>query len=86
MEFFIFGRGPVPPEMIRYDQCFPASKADAALMDCYGRGRGEGGRVIKMRTAKRAIATSRWISHGWSAGEVNLWGLSRPPVKIIEEN
>jgi hypothetical protein len=64
--FFVTGKGTFPFDMLRYDQCFPATQDATVSIDSEV----PGNRSIQMR---RYVAdkttmptTGRWASFGWT--------------------
>ena len=66
--FIVAGTGPFPVDMLRFDQCWPQSGADAAAIaldtrDMHAR---ESRRCVTLCTGRRFGATiRRWESFGW---------------------
>lgn len=59
--FEVRGSGNFPLDMLRYDECFPASERESANMAATGK------RVVALCTGKKfAPNTARWASFGWS--------------------
>jgi hypothetical protein len=67
-EFYVSGSGVFPFDMMRYDQCWPASGEDAARLEWERiSARGQGIRSIKM-LSYREPTVDRWASFTWSVG------------------
>ena len=57
------GRGIFPTDMLRYDQCFPLSERDSAVMEETGKDRTV---YLGCSTCRLSPATEgRWNSFGW---------------------
>ena len=63
--FTVRGRGRFPTDMLRYDECFPASEADSARLD----DRGPRFVELKARTGSPRFEPTyaRWASFNWYA-------------------
>ena len=61
--FIVRGRGPLPFDMLRYDQAWPASEHDAHRCDTLDNDR----RAITLVTANASLTpnAARWSSFGW---------------------
>jgi hypothetical protein len=69
--FFVMGKGSFPVDMLRYDQCFPASQDAAVSLDSEI----PGNRSIELRryvSDKTTVPTTgRWASFGWTVSNVS---------------
>lgn len=64
-EFVVLGRGPFPLDMLRYDQCWPASAEDVQRMDVDSLDR-RALRTVRLRTINvMGPTTDRWESFLW---------------------
>ncbi len=72
--YTVFGVGPFPTDMLRYDSCYPANESDAARMSEYMKGfeRLKEGRTIKMRS-HYPPTIGRWNSFGWKVDNIQEW-------------
>ena len=81
LRFEVIGSGAFPVDMLRYDQCYPASEVDSALMQPHERGQ----RAINLVTVRPYydrgepcrlaenggfITVDRWHSFNWEVGDV----------------
>lgn len=64
--FYVRGRGHFPLDMLRYDECWPATGEDAAKMD------EKDLRTIQLATITRPTK-ARWSSFPWTANEEDVW-------------
>ena len=69
-EFYVTGVGQFPWDMLRYDQCWPASSEDVAMMDL-DHGLRTQRRSIKMHSY-HPPTLDRWWSFLWSIGSEKL--------------
>ena len=65
MTFTVTGTGQFPTDMLRYDQCWPATSEDAVLM-CPHRPSPTVARSVRLRT-HGSVTAARWASFGWTA-------------------
>jgi len=69
--FFVTGKGLFPMDMLRYDQCFPASQDSAVTIDSEI----PGTRTVEMRryvSDKTTMPTTgRWASFGWTVSNTS---------------
>lgn len=63
--FDVEGQGQFPLDMLRYDLCWPASEADATMINM-----GTGLRPVRLKGLK-SPTVARWASFGWKAIEVS---------------
>lgn len=65
-KFTVEGSGPFPFDMLRYDQCWPATENDSAKIERTTR-RGAHSRAETIRLASNIDRTTgaRWVSFGW---------------------
>lgn len=66
-EYYVTGRGQFAWDMLRYDACWPADSAAAAMLADSITDGGRGMRSIKMRSY-RPPTIERWTSFLWSVG------------------
>lgn len=69
-KFTVVGSGVFPFDMLRYDQCWPASENDSAAIERTSR-RGSHMRDEKITLASNIDRTTgaRWVSFGWRVVE-----------------
>lgn len=65
-EFTVTGRGQFAVDMLRYDQCWPATESDSSRLDDGPRPSRET-RTVVMRGMRRPTI-DRWKSFGWAVG------------------
>lgn len=62
--FEVTGRGAFPMDMLRYDACYPASEADAGVLQRVTTGRSREEATVAL-VSLRAPTQERWASFGW---------------------
>jgi hypothetical protein len=75
-EFTVEGAGEFPLDMLRYDQCYPYSAVDSALMH---REHSERRRIVLQSCSRRMPSRERWQSFTWTIVQVG------PPRSGIRE-
>lgn len=64
--FTVQGRGRFPVDMLRYDGCYPASSADAQIIEETIRGDRTGLQQVQLGTHNGKPTADRWRSFGWT--------------------
>ena len=81
MKIVVVGRGPFPLDMLRYDQCCPATSEDAGAIHYSGLDRASRDkRVVTLNSMRRVAPTfGRWESFGWTV-------ISHDPMTLRERD
>lgn len=61
-DFKVTGSGQFPYDMLRYDLCWPTSRADALKLE----GTIRESRTVTLTTCQRSITPDRWRSFQWT--------------------
>lgn len=67
-EYYVTGKGMFPFDMLRYDNAWPATSADAVKLQGFSE---SGVRSVKLHSYK-APTIERWLSFVWSVGVENI--------------
>jgi len=78
--FKVKGSAPVPFDMLRYDRCWPATEADAGILETISNGHAS--QIVTLKGLQMPT-THRWNSFGWAIDRTNLadgqdWESRRP--------
>lgn len=68
MKFTVIGSGPFPADMLRYDECWPATENDAhaVVLETTGMRAKQSHRRVTLVTGKHGSPSGRWASFGWA--------------------
>ena len=64
--FSVQGRGAFPVDMLRYDECYPASEREAGKLEHHERGHRTVTLRAKHETPYYSLTEERWASYGWT--------------------
>lgn len=89
MKFTVIGSGPFPADMLRYDECWPATADDAHKvgMETTGYRAKQSHRRVTLVTGKHGSPSGRWASFGWAIVLADTYGeelVARPASLLMQ--